>query len=84
MPPVSNMRAKWSGGPSIIELTGIKSILDFTFEFNNSAMDEVSTDCSMCTLLLVTHQEINFLVLKHLQQFADKLPSLNILKNEMV
>ncbi|KNB46295.1 hypothetical protein JH06_0633 [Blastocystis sp. subtype 4] len=46
-------------------------------------MDEVSTDCSMCTLLLVTHQEINFLVLKHLQQFADKLPSLNILKDEM-
>ena len=63
---------------------GEKSSLDFSFEFYYSAMDEVSRDCSMCTVGLVTYLEINFLVLKHLQQFADKLPSLKVLKDEMV
>ena len=47
-------------------------------------METLSSDCSWVTLLLHYSIEINFLVLKHLEKYADRLPSLEVLKEEMV
>lgn len=56
----------------------------YSFLIITNRMEALSSDCSRSLCLCYYSVEINFLVLKHLEQYANQLPSLDILKKEMV
>lgn len=58
--------------------------LPCSFLIITNRMEALSSDCSRPSCLCYYDVEINFLVLKHLEQYANQLPSLDILKKEMV